>query len=121
MAEATGLVLGAIPLIFLALDKYQDCLEFGRSYAKYTDTLVSIRDEVSLQQLLFLDTMESMGLHNPTYMELEDCLRDRFPENQTTFMRYIRRMATTIDQLMAKLEVDTRGEVSDTQSNCQLH
>jgi hypothetical protein len=112
MAEAAGLVLGAIPLVFLALDKYQDCLEFGRSYARYTDTLMSIRDEVSLQQMQFHGTMEIMGLYKPTYMELEDCLRNRFPDNHTTFMRYIRKMAATINQLMAKLEVDTYGNVS---------
>ena len=112
MAEAAGLVLGAIPLIFLALDKYQEFLEFGRSYAKYKDTLMSIRDEVSLQQMLFHGTMETMGLYKPTYLQLENCLRDRFPEDHTTFMRYIRKMAAIIDQLMAKLEVDTNGKVS---------
>jgi len=112
MAEAAGLVLGAIPLIFLALDKYQECLEFGRSYARYTDTLMRIRDEVWLQQMQFHSTMETMGLYNPTYLELEDCLRERYPESHPVFMSYIRRMATTTNQLMAKLEVDTRGQVS---------
>lgn len=112
MAEAAGLVLGAIPLIFLALDKYQDCLEFGRSYAKYTDTLTSIRDEVSLQQMLFHGTMEMMGLSQPTYTELEECLRIRFPDNHVQFLRYIRKMAATIDQLMAKLEIDANSRVS---------
>lgn len=112
MAEVAGLVLGAIPLIFLALDKYEQCLKFGKNYRNYADTLMSIRDEVFVQQKLFLGTMETLGLHNPTYSELEDCLRNSFPESHTTVMRYIRRMATTIDQLMAKLEVDARGEVS---------
>lgn len=112
MAEAAGLVLGAIPLIFLALDKYQECLEFGRSYARYTETLMSIRDEVSLQQMQFHSTMEMMGLNKPTYLELDDCLRERFPKTHPIFMSYIRRMATTTDQLMAKLEVDTRDQVS---------
>lgn len=74
MAEAAGLVLGAIPLVFLALDKYQESLEFGRSYAKYQDTLMSIRDEVSVQQMLFHGTMETMGLYKLTYAELEECL-----------------------------------------------
>jgi hypothetical protein len=121
MAEAAGLVLGTIPLIFLALDKYQECLEFGRSYAKYAETLMIIRDEVCLQQMLFHKTMETMGLDKPTYMELENCLQDRFPENHVTFMRQIRRMATTIDQLMTKLEVDTNSKVSDISLTCQIH
>jgi hypothetical protein len=120
MAEAAGLVLGAIPLVFLALDKYQECLESGRSYVKYTDTLTSIRDEISLQQMLFHGTMETMGLYKPTYAELDDCLRDRFPENHTTFMRYIRRMASTINQLMDKLEVDTNSRVSRVELACQI-
>jgi len=119
MAEAAGLVLGAVPLVFLALDKYQDCLEFGRSYAKYTDTLMSIRDEISLQQMQFHGTMEMMGLYKPTYRELEDCLRDHFPENHTTFIRYIRKMAAIISQLMAKLEVDVCGKVSDIKYACR--
>jgi len=119
MAEAAGLVLGAVPLVFLALDKYQDCLEFGRSYAKYTDTLMSIRDEISLQHMQFHGTMEMMGLHKPTYMELEDCLRSYFPENHTTFMRYIRKMAAIISQLMAKLEVDAYGTVSNIDYACR--
>jgi hypothetical protein len=121
MAEAAGLVLGAIPLIFLALDKYIDCLEFGRSYAKYADTLMSIRDEVTLQQMLFQGTMDTMGLYKPTYAGLEDCLRDRFPENHATFMRYIRKMATIIDQLIVKLEIDSIGKVSKIQLACLIY
>lgn len=120
MAEVAGLVLGAIPLILAALGKYQECLEVGKNYVKYTDTLMSIRDEVFVQQKLFLGTMETMGLHNPTYSELEDCLRDRFPESHETFMRYIRRMATTIGQLMEKLEVDTRSGVSKNKLPCRI-
>lgn len=112
MAEAAGLVLGVIPLVFYALDKYQDCLEFGRSYKKYKDTLTSIRDEVFVQQMLFHNTMETMGLSKPNYAELEECLQNRFPENHEQFMRYIRRMAATIDLLMAKLEVDVNSNVS---------
>lgn len=112
MAEAAGLVLGVIPLVFYALDEYQDCLEAGRSYARYKDTLTSIRDEVSVQQMLFHNTMESMGLYRPTYAELEECLRTRFPKNHMQFMRCIRKMADTIDQLMAKLEIDTNSKVS---------
>jgi hypothetical protein len=112
MAEAAGLVLGVIPLVFYALDKYQDCLEFGRSYKKYEDTLTSIRDEVFVQQMLFHNTMETMGLSEPNYAELEECLQNRFPENHEQFMRYIKRMAATIDLLMAKLEVDVNSNVS---------
>jgi hypothetical protein len=111
MAEAAGLVLGAIPLVFLALDTYQECLEFGKSYAKYDDTLMSIRDEVSVQQMLFEGTMETMGLWEPTYVDLDHCLRDRFPENHKILMRCIRKMDTTISQLMEKLEVDTNSKV----------
>jgi hypothetical protein len=112
MAEAAGLVLGAIPLIFLALDKYQECLEFGRSYAKYSDTLMSIRDEVSIHQMLFEGTMKTMGLCKPTYAELDHCLRDRFLENHKTLMRCVQRMDATTSQLMDKLEVDTNSKVS---------
>lgn len=114
MAEAAGLVLGVIPLVFYALDKYQDCLEFGRSYARYKDTLTSIRDDVSVQQMLFHGTMETMGLHKPTYAELEECLQIRFPENHMQFMRCIRKMADTIGELMAKLEIDANSKVSET-------
>ncbi|KAG9513524.1 hypothetical protein KCV07_g8720, partial [Aureobasidium melanogenum] len=121
MAEAAGLVLGAIPLIFLALDKYQECLEFGRSYTKYKDTLMSIRDEVFVQQKLFHDTMETMGLHTPTYLELEEHLQIRFPENHEQFMRYIRRMAATIDLLMVKLEVDMNSNVSPFKRSHEFH
>ena len=121
MAETAGLVLGAIPLIFLALDKYQEVLEFAGEYAKYEDTLTSIRDGVLLQQMQLSNTMESMGLYKPTYIELEDCLRDRFPNNHATFMRSIIRMATTMDQLMAKLEVDTRGKVSRIELAYQIY
>jgi hypothetical protein len=104
-------VLGAIPLVFLALDTYQECLEFGKSYAKYDDTLMSIRDEVSIQQMMFEGTMETMGLWEPTYVDLDHCLRDRFPENHKILMRCIRKMDTTISQLMEKLEVDTNSKV----------
>ncbi|KAH0030900.1 hypothetical protein KCU78_g2939, partial [Aureobasidium melanogenum] len=110
MAEVAGLVLGVIPLVCYALDKYQDCLEFGRSYAKYKDTLTSIRDGVSVQQMLFHSTMETMGLSKPTYAELEECLQSRFPENHEQFMRCIRKMADTIDQLMVKLEIDANSK-----------
>jgi hypothetical protein len=120
MAEAAGLVLGAIPLIFLALDEYQKCLEFGRNYAKYTDTLTSIRDGVSLQQKQFFDTLEMMDLYKPTYMELDACLRDRFPEHHETFMRCIKNMETTMNQLMAKLDIDALGKVSKNELVCRM-
>lgn len=113
MAEAAGLVLGVIPLVFYALDKYQDCLKFGRSYAKYKDTLMSIRDEVSVQQMLFHGTMETMGLYKSTYAELEECLQARFPDNHMQFMRCIKKMADTIDELMVKLEIDAISKVSE--------
>jgi hypothetical protein len=121
MAEAAGLVLGAIPLIFLALDKYQECLEFGSHYKMYTETLTSIRDEVSVQQMLFEDTMETIGLHKPTYVELGNCLQDRLPENHKTLMRCIQRMDATITLLMDKLEVDTTSKVSMIESADHTH
>lgn len=121
MAEAAGLVLGVIPLVFLALDKYQECLEFGRSYAKYKDTLMSIRDEVSIQQMLFYGTMETVGLHEPTYVELEVCLQTRFPDNHKQIMAYIRRMAATVDLLIVKLEVDVDSNVSLSEWSHEFH
>ncbi|KAG9868793.1 hypothetical protein KCU77_g103, partial [Aureobasidium melanogenum] len=117
MAERAGLVLGAIPLILFALDKYQECLEFGRSYAKYKDTLMSIRDEVSIQQFLFHDTIKKMGLDKPTYAELKECLQTNFPENHMQFMGYIRKMADTTDELMDKLEVETNKQTGDISSH----
>jgi hypothetical protein len=98
MAEAAGLVLGAIPLVFLALDTYRECLEFGRSYANYADTLMTIRDEVYVQQMLFHETMGTMGLEKPTYLELDECLQERFPEKRATFLRFIAKMTAIIDQ-----------------------
>jgi hypothetical protein len=121
MAEVAGLVLGAIPLIFLALDKYQACLEFGKHYARYTDTLMSIRDEVSIQQMLFQDTMKAIGLHEPTYVELEDCLQIRFPEHHKTLVRCIKGMDSTIAELMERLEVDTTSRVSTMEVACGIH
>ncbi|KAG9787054.1 hypothetical protein KCU95_g8070, partial [Aureobasidium melanogenum] len=110
MAEAAGLVLGAIPLVFLALDKYQECLEAAHCYARYEDTLLSIRDEVFIQQKLFYDTMETMGLYEPNYAQLEQCLQSHFPDNHKQFMRCIKRMADTINRLMTKLEIDASSK-----------
>jgi hypothetical protein len=121
MAEVAGLVLGAIPLIVLALDKYQACLDFGKNYARYTDTLTSIRDEVSIQQMLFQDTMRAIGLHEPTYVELEDCLQTRFREHHKTLMRCIQGMDSTITELMERLEVDTTSRVSTIELACVIH
>jgi hypothetical protein len=121
MAEAAGLVLGAIPLVFMALDKYQECLEFGRNYTRYTIMLSKIKDGVSLQQKQFFDTLETMGLYKPTYIELDACLQDRFPEYHETFMRCIRDMETIINQLMAKLEIDAIGKVSKIGLACRMY
>lgn len=80
---------------------------------KNKDTLTSIRDGVPIRKMLFHGTMETMGSYKPTFAEFEECLQCRFPEDHMQFMRYIRRMAETIDELMAKLEIDSDNKVSE--------
>jgi len=111
MAEIAGLVLGGIPLIFLALEKYQQCLESGKNFYKYNATLLEIRDEIFVQQKQFSKTMELLGLYRPTYTELNKYLQDHFPEDNIQFARYIQRMELTIKHLMDKLEIDILNKV----------
>lgn len=118
MAEIAGLVLGGIPLIFLALDKYQECLEQGRNYCKYNDMLLDIRTEVFVQQKQFYNTIELLGLYEPTYNELDQYLQVHFPEEYMQFARYIKKMDTTVKQLMEKLEIDVQDKVG-TVSRCR--
>ncbi|THX50761.1 hypothetical protein D6D06_07784 [Aureobasidium pullulans] len=117
MAEIAGLVLGGIPLIFLALDKYQECLEQGRNYCKYNDMLLDIRTEVFVQQKQFYNTIELLGLYEPTYNELDQYLQVHFPEEYMQFARYIKKMDTTVKQLMEKLEIDVQDKQSQNVSS----
>jgi hypothetical protein len=108
MAEIAGLVLGAIPVALLVLDYYANTLgEF------HNDRIVigTLQASLALQQRRLKNTLERIGLDNPSNAELEECLKRQFPDSADDLFFIIRKIDASISDLLANLRVDRRGKV----------
>jgi len=109
--EAIGVVLGGLPLALYAIDNYHRCLQLGTDYWRFDSTIRLIRNHVFIQQEQLHMTLRSIGLVNPTRDELEEHLRQLYPEKYDTFMDVIRHMEEILAKLMDKLDIDGQGKV----------
>ena len=108
MTEVAGLVLGGIPLVLRALDKYRDPV---KDYLRYDSTLATLRDNIFIQQQQLNITLGNIGLYQPGLEELEDHLQSKYPGKQTEFMSIIGHMDRIIKKLMDNLDIDANGKV----------
>jgi hypothetical protein len=78
MAEIAGLVLGTLPLVIWALEKYAEPFEF---YNKYRITIETQRDNLVMQNLQLRATLAEIGLSDEsTKEELVQCFQAKYPE-----------------------------------------
>lgn len=109
MAELAGLVLGGLPIVLYAIDNYHRCLQATTDYWRYESTLKLIRSHVFVQQQQLQITLRSIGLVDPTPFELEEYLRQRYPDKFAMFADIISHMEKLLVRLLDKLDVDAQG------------
>lgn len=108
MAEIAGLVLGGIPIAIWALDKYAEPLE---TYHHYRTTISTIRTDLDLQRIQFEATLRSVGLQNPSPVEIQECLEGKFPGTHQVLIDIIKAMDERMSKLLGDLEIDINGKV----------
>lgn len=108
MAEIAGVVLGGIPIALLALERYHDPV---KSYWKYDTTLSTLRSNIFVQQQQLLITLGLLGLEQPGFNEIAECLKDKYPSQHKEILSIVARMDKITKNLLDKLEIDTNGKV----------
>ncbi|KAF5122308.1 hypothetical protein E5D57_012785 [Metarhizium anisopliae] len=109
MAEAAGLVLGGIPLVIWALEKYAEPLSTFRNYRKSIKTL---QTNLALQNQQLKLTLSDLGLGTePSRQELQDCFCTKFPDISHHLIFIVQHMEEVIDELMKNLDIDFTGKV----------
>lgn len=110
--EVAGVVLGALPLTLYAIDNYHKCLQLTTDYLRFESTIKLMRGHIFVQQEQLHMTLRSIGLVNPTPPELEEHLRQLYPDKYERFLDIIKHMESILTKLMDKLDIDPRGKVS---------
>ena len=110
--EIAGVVLGGLPIALYALDNYHRCLQVGKDYWRFESTIKLIRNHIFIEQQQLHATLRSIGLVNPSRSDVQEHLRQLYPDKCETFMDIITHMETLLDKLTSDLEIDPRGKVS---------
>ena len=108
MAEVAGVVLGGIPIALKALEKYHKSV---KDYSNYDITLSTLRDNIFLQQQQLRATMSLIGHDRPDFDEVQEYLKEKFPDQQREFLSIIQRMNKITKNLLEELKVDMDGKV----------
>ncbi|RYP54419.1 hypothetical protein DL768_000790 [Monosporascus sp. mg162] len=106
--EVAGVILGAIPIIVTALEKYQTALEGGKDFWRYEVTLDTIKTHVSIQEAQLSVTLNNAGLQGLSVEEIEYQLRRRYPDRCDAFMKALGRMDQVVRKMMDNLQIDTQ-------------
>jgi hypothetical protein len=115
MAEIAGIVLGAIPLIVLALDKYAEPIG---AFHRYRISIETFRADLVLQHRSLYRTLSTIGLgDSPSFEELKSRLESFYPDICTELMTFIGRMDQVIADLMKDLNVNFDVEVGTAYKN----
>ncbi|KAI1497399.1 hypothetical protein F5X99DRAFT_24443 [Biscogniauxia marginata] len=109
--EVAGVVLGGIPIALYVLDNYKRCLDPARDYWRYKSTITTIRMNVFIQQEQLNIALRSIGLTKPSLQELQEHLRDLYPQ-KSEFLSIIDRMEEVVAKLIEKLDVESTGKAS---------
>lgn len=110
--EVAGIVLGALPIALYALDNYHKSLQLTKDYLRYEATIKLIRRHIFVQHEQLQITLRSIGLVDPSPLQLEEHVRQLYPEKCDAFIDIIRHMESILTKLIEKLDVDARGKVS---------
>lgn len=115
MAEVAGLVLGGIPIVIWALEKYAEPFEV---FHHYRISIETFRTHLVLQNHQLRTTLSNIGLGNePKPEELRECFNTKFPDISRELMFTVQRMDDIAAGLMKSLDVDVDNKVkSQTRS-----
>jgi hypothetical protein len=110
MAEAVaGLVLGGIPLVIWALEKYAEPFE---AFHNYRTSIETLRTNLTLQNRQLQTTLSNIGLGSePSIDELRECFDTKFPVISCELMFIVQRMDKVTAGLMKNLKIDVNGKV----------
>ena len=109
--EVAGVVLGGIPLVLYALDNYHRAWNPAKDYWQWGSTITTIRMNVFVQKQQLDTTLSNLNLHDPTRTELEDMLKQQYPDKFHMFMQIIDEMERQVANLMEMLDIDAKGKV----------
>jgi hypothetical protein len=112
--EVTGVVLGGIPLVLAALEKYATVAKILKDYADYDATLSRLQISLWIQEQQYDDTLELIGLKDISLEEIETHLRQRHAQKCDKFMVIIRRINVVSEKIAKSLDVGSPGQVSDS-------
>ncbi|ORY12686.1 hypothetical protein BCR34DRAFT_287246 [Clohesyomyces aquaticus] len=108
--EVVGVVLSGIPLVLHALDNYQKAWNPAKDYWRWGNTIATIRMNIFLQKQQLDTTLTSLGLYNPTTIELKNMLMSQYPDKHDMFMQIIQEMERNVAHVLDMLEVDAKGK-----------
>jgi hypothetical protein len=131
--EIVGLVLGAMPLVFSALESYRKGLNPLLDYFHYNSTLKTMSTRLKIQHILYEDHLKRLLLsesspaeiqalfHDPNEpsqialwgsKEVERKLRNKLGQQQfNIFMEVVQEMGRVMKKLMDNLDIDMKGKV----------
>jgi hypothetical protein len=114
-AETTPFVLGAIPLIVLALDRYAEPIG---AFHRYRISIETFRADLVLQHRSLHRTLSAIGLgESPSFEELKSRFENFYPDICSELITFIGRMDQVIADLMKDLNVNLDVEVGITYTN----
>ena len=109
MAEIAGLVLGSIPLVICALEKYAE--PFGDVH-QHRISIETLRTDLILQNRQLQITLANVGLgEEPSKDELREYFENRFPNTCGQLIFIIQRMDDLISGLLTDLEISVNVTV----------
>jgi hypothetical protein len=94
-----GLVLGGIPILIWAVEKYHDPV---KDYWRYDETLSTLRDNLFVQEKQLSITLENIGLQDPSPEEFEAFISHRFSGQRTEYLSIVAHMDDIVKGLMKK-------------------
>jgi hypothetical protein len=109
MAEVAGLVLGGIPIVIWALEKYAEPYSEYRNSRRSIETL---RAGLVLQNRQLQRTLSNVGLEEQCSLkELQECFQAKFPESSKELTSLVIRMNDIIVELIKHLDIETPAQV----------
>ena len=112
--EVAGVVLGAIPVIIYALERYQDTRETVQSFRLWKETLGTLRSNIFLQKRQLFATLSTLDINltdHTTMADVEAALRISHPAQCDDVMRILKQMDNLMNEVAENLYPDFQGPV----------
>jgi len=113
--EAAGVVLGAVPVILYALDRYQRARDPIKDIWNWSETIETIRNQIFLQKRQLQTTLSVLDLEitdSTTMAEIKAALQTSHPHACERLMAIIGQMNILLNEVAHDLIPDTYGPVS---------